>query len=88
VAALRPLAEAAADEAGAGIAAAASGAARRGRRRLEAKLLAGGPADGAASEDECRPRWCWRPGRRWRLCREASFAPLLAVMPFGDMEGH
>lgn len=51
-----------------------------------AKLLGSDPVKPTASEDECRPTAVLEARPEMALCREASFAPLLAVMPFDDLE--
>jgi acyl-CoA reductase-like NAD-dependent aldehyde dehydrogenase len=60
-----------------------------------ARLVAGAVADGgrlltppggALASDECRPEVVLDARPEMALCREASFAPLLAVLPFGTLD--
>lgn len=51
-----------------------------------ARLLETTPGDPAAADDECAPAVVLDARPDMALCREASFAPLLAVVPYDNLE--
>lgn len=65
---------------------------RQAERLVEDALAAGArvletpPCNPAAADDECTPAVVLDAGPDMAVCREASFAPLLAVVPYDDLE--
>src|SRR5262249_40365494 len=51
-----------------------------------ARALVGGPRPAAAPRGRCVPGGVSAAGPEMAVCREASFAPLLAVLPFDTLE--